>query len=62
MPSSHSIFNSGWASGRARFDTLFWVGSKTLRISRLEMVGQNVASWNRIVRWLGQLTALIKAA
>jgi hypothetical protein len=27
-----------------------------------DLVDQNIASWNRIVRWLGQLTALIKAA
>jgi hypothetical protein len=35
---------------------------QTFRMSDLELVDQNRASWNRIARWLGRMEALRAAA
>jgi hypothetical protein len=46
---SGSIYGVGW-------------GFQPFRINDLEMVDQNIASWNRVLSWLGRIEALRTAA
>jgi hypothetical protein len=46
---------------RARVETNVWMLA-TAALRRTDLVDQNIASWNRIARWLGPLEALRAAA
>ena len=43
---------------RWRFEAGIWVGSNSLEINRLEVVDQNIASWNPVISWLRRIERL----